>query len=101
VGHCGAEISNWFTSNKCNSLSPEGFETALFQNGFLAFRSPAKIDLGLKLKSSVMSVSLQARPGDLKTAASNTSLLTIGMQTPVASTETRGGKYTWLWGMPF
>jgi hypothetical protein len=23
------------------------------------------------------------------------------MQTPVASTETRGGRFTWLWGMPF
>jgi hypothetical protein len=34
MGHCGAEILNWFTSNKCNSYSPEGFETALFQMGF-------------------------------------------------------------------
>jgi hypothetical protein len=23
------------------------------------------------------------------------------MQTPVASTETRGDRSTWLWGMPF
>jgi hypothetical protein len=43
---------------------PEGFETALFQNGCLAFRSPAKIDLRLKVKCSVMSVSFQARPRD-------------------------------------
>jgi hypothetical protein len=101
VGHCGAEISNSCTSNKLSSFSPEGFETALFQNGFLACRSPAKIDLCLKLKSSVMSESFQAQPGDLQTAASMTSLLPIGMQTPVASTEIRGGRSTWLWGMPF
>jgi hypothetical protein len=65
VGYCGAEISNSLKSNKAISFSPEKFETALFQNGCLAFRSPAKIDLRLKLKSSVISISLQARPGDL------------------------------------
>jgi hypothetical protein len=32
---------------------------------------------------------------------SKTSMLPIGMQTPVASTETRGGRSTWLWEMPF
>jgi hypothetical protein len=57
-------ISNSCTSNKLSSFSPEGVETAQFQNWFLAFRSPAKIDLRLKL--SVMSVSFQARPGDLQ-----------------------------------
>jgi hypothetical protein len=87
VGDCGAEISKSFTSNNCNSFSPEGFETALFQNGCLAFRSPASIDLRLKPKSSMMSASLQARPGDLYTAASKTSLFPIGMQTPMASTK--------------
>jgi hypothetical protein len=35
------------------------------------------------------------------TTASSTSLLPIGMQTPVASMETSGGRSTWLWGMPF
>jgi hypothetical protein len=40
----------------------------------------------------MMSVSLQARPVDLYTAASNTSLLPIDMKTPVPSTETRGGR---------
>jgi hypothetical protein len=25
----------------------------------------------------------------------------MGMQTPVASTETRGGRSTWIWGIPF
>jgi hypothetical protein len=65
VGHCGAEISKSLKSNKAISFSPEWFETAQFQNGCSAFRSPAKIDLRLKLKSSVTSVSLQARLGDL------------------------------------
>jgi hypothetical protein len=65
VGHCGAEISNLLNSSKAISFSPEGFESALFQNGCLAFKSLAKIDLRLKLKSSVISASLQARPGDL------------------------------------
>jgi hypothetical protein len=92
VEHCGAEISNWFTSNKCNSSSPERFETALFRNGCLAFRSPPKLDLRLRLKSSMMSTSLQALPGDLYTATSSTSLLPIGMQTPAASTETGEGR---------
>jgi hypothetical protein len=41
------------------------FETALLQNGVLGFRSPAKVDLRLKFKSSVISASFQARPGDL------------------------------------
>jgi hypothetical protein len=60
-GHCGAEISNSFKSNKAMIFSPEAFEIALFQNGCLAFRSPASIDLRLNLKSSVMSASPQAR----------------------------------------
>jgi hypothetical protein len=99
VGHCGTEISNSCKSNKLNSFSPEGFVTALFQNGCLAFRSPASIDLRLRLKSSVISASLQQLPGDFYTAASKTSLFPIGMQTPVASTETRYVRSTW--GMPF
>jgi hypothetical protein len=35
-------------------------------------------------------ISLQARPGVLQTTASNTSLLPVGMQTLVASTECVG-----------
>jgi hypothetical protein len=45
--------------------------------------------------------SFQAWPGDLQNAASNTSLLPIGMQTPTTSIETRGGRSTWLLGMSF
>jgi hypothetical protein len=87
--------------SKFSSFDPEALETTLFQNGCLAFSSPAKIDLCLRLKSSVKSVSFQAWPGNLQTAESSTSLLPIGMQTPVACIETSGGRYTWLWGMPF
>jgi hypothetical protein len=57
--------------------------------------------LCLRLKNSAMSASLQVRPGDLYTAASKISVLPIGMQTAVASTEIRGGRSTGLWGMPF
>jgi hypothetical protein len=95
VGHCSAEISNSLKSNKANGSWPEEFETALFQNGCLEFRSLAKVDLRLKLKGSVISASLQSRPD-----ASSTSLLPIGMQTPVVSTETRGRSCTWLWRTP-
>ena len=45
LGNCGIEISNSFPSNSSSSFSPEGFEIALLQNGFLAFRSRAKMDL--------------------------------------------------------
>jgi hypothetical protein len=38
----------------------------------------------------MMSASLQVCPGDLQTAASRISLIPIGMQTLVVSTETRG-----------
>jgi hypothetical protein len=48
-----------------------------------------------------MSASLQVCPVDLYTPASRISLLPIGMQTPVASTEMRGGRSTLLWGMLF
>jgi hypothetical protein len=41
--------------------------------------------LYLELKSSLMSASFQAWPGDLQTAASSTALLAVGMQTPLAS----------------
>jgi hypothetical protein len=47
-----------------------------------------------------MSVSLQAWPDGLKTAASSTSLLPIGMQTPVTSIETKGARSTLLRGIP-
>jgi hypothetical protein len=87
---------NSFICSKFSSFAPEGLETTLFQNGCLAFRSPASSDLCLKLKSSVMSVSFQVWPSDLQTAASSTSLLPIGMQTPVASIDTSGGRSTWL-----
>jgi hypothetical protein len=60
-----AEISNLLKSNKVMSFSPDGFETALFQNGCPMLRSLVKIDLPLKLKISVMSASIQARLGDL------------------------------------
>jgi hypothetical protein len=48
-----------------------------------------------------MSLSFQAWPGDLQTAANSNSLLSIGMQNPVAFIETNVGRFTWLWGMPF
>jgi hypothetical protein len=47
-----------------------------------------------------MSLTFHAWLGDLQTVASSTSL-PIGMQTPVDSNETSGGRSTWLWGMPF
>jgi hypothetical protein len=56
---------NSFTSNKYKCFLPEGFETALFQNGCLVFRSSARMDLCIKLMSSMMSASVQAQPGDL------------------------------------
>jgi hypothetical protein len=62
MGHCGAEISNSFKSNKSTSFSPDGFETVLLLIECLAFRSPARIDFRLKRKNSVMSASFQARP---------------------------------------
>jgi hypothetical protein len=65
VGHCGAEISNSFICSKLSSFITEGLETILFQNGCLAFGSPAKMNLLLKLKSSMMSASLQALARDL------------------------------------
>jgi hypothetical protein len=49
----------------------------------------------------LLSASFQVRSGDLYTAASRTSILQIGMYTPGASTETRGGRSSWLWGMSF
>jgi hypothetical protein len=48
VGHCGAEILNLFICNKFSSVAQEGLETTLFQNGCLAFRSPASSDLCLR-----------------------------------------------------
>jgi hypothetical protein len=45
IGHCGVKISNLFTSNKFKSFSPEVPETAVLQNGHLAFRSLARMDL--------------------------------------------------------
>jgi hypothetical protein len=53
-GTFDAEISNSFIRNKCSSFAPEGLETTLFQNGCLAFRSPASSDLCLKLKSPMV-----------------------------------------------
>jgi hypothetical protein len=78
----------------------EGFESALFHTACLVFRSPTKMHLFLKLKSSAMSSSLQVCPGDLYAVESRVSL-PIGMQTPVVSTQIRGGRSTWLWRMPF
>jgi hypothetical protein len=75
----------------------EVLETMLYQNGCLVFISPASSNLCLKRMRS----SFHAWPGDLQTHASSTSLLPVGMQTPVASVETSGGKSTWLWGMSF
>jgi hypothetical protein len=65
VGYCGAEIAKSFICSKLSSFTPKGLETILFQNGCLAFRSPAKMDLLLKFKSSIMSSSVQALLGDL------------------------------------
>jgi hypothetical protein len=61
---CGAGISNSLISNN-NSFLPEGFETAPFQNGCLAFSSPALADLCLKLKSSVTSTSVLLKLSDV------------------------------------
>jgi hypothetical protein len=44
VGLRDAEISNSFLWSKFSSFAPEGLETALFQNGCLAFISPASTD---------------------------------------------------------
>jgi hypothetical protein len=93
VGHYDAEISNSFVSNKAMSFK--------LQAGCIAFRLLTKIGLRLKFKSSVMSASLQARLRDLYTTARRISLLPIGIQTPVSSSKTRGGRSTRLWGMPF
>jgi hypothetical protein len=68
--------------------------TTLFQNGGFAFRSSASSDIYLKLRSSVMSASFQAWPGELQTAVMSTSLFPIVIQTPLASTETWGGRST-------
>jgi hypothetical protein len=87
-------LSNSFIRSKFSSFRPEGLETTLFQNGCLLFRSPTSSDLCLKLKGSLMFESFQAWPGDLQTAVSSTSVLPIGMQTPVASIETSGGRST-------
>jgi hypothetical protein len=100
VGHCGAEISDSFICRKFSSFTHEVLETTLFQNGCLAFGSPARRDLCLKLKSSVVFVSFQAWSGDLQTAASSTSLLPLDMQTPMVSIKTSGDRSAWLWGMP-
>jgi hypothetical protein len=51
-----------FVSNNCSNFSPEGFETALFQDGCLALRSPAKMHLCLRFKSLAMSTSLDHLP---------------------------------------
>jgi hypothetical protein len=56
---------------------PKGFEIAVFQNWYLAFRKPAKMDLCLTFKNSVMAASLQERALPLPTV----------MQTAVPSTE--------------
>ena len=63
VGLFGADIWNSLISNKSSNFSPEGFEIALFQNGFLAFRSPANTVLFLIAKSFMMSASLHVRLG--------------------------------------
>jgi hypothetical protein len=81
VGHCGGEISNSFIANKSKSFSPERFETAPFQNGCLALRSLAEMNLRPMIKSSVMSVLPQARHGDLETAATSISQLPVGSKT--------------------
>jgi hypothetical protein len=100
VEHCGAEISTHLYA--VNSVvSNLAVWKTLFQNGCSAFRTPAKIEICLKLQSSVMSVLFQAWPGDLESAASNALFLSISMQTPVASIETSGGRSTCLWRMPF
>jgi hypothetical protein len=54
VEHCGSETSNSFICSKFSGFVPEALETMLFQNGYLALRSPASSDLCLKLKISVM-----------------------------------------------
>jgi hypothetical protein len=61
VGCCGAEISKLELKNKSRIFKPEEFENLLFQTGFFAFRSSAKMDFVLSYKSSEMSVSLHAQ----------------------------------------
>jgi hypothetical protein len=48
-----------------------------------------------------MSASFQVWAGDLKIASSSTSLLPIGLHTPVSSFKNSRGNSTWLCGMPF
>jgi hypothetical protein len=55
VGLCGVEISNSLKKNETINFSPERFATEILQNGYLAYRSAAKINLRQNRKSSVIS----------------------------------------------
>jgi hypothetical protein len=57
-------ISKSYKLKYFRNFSLEWFETLLFQNWCLVFRSFIKMHLFLRLKSSIMSASIQARPGD-------------------------------------
>jgi hypothetical protein len=48
-----------------------------------------------------MSVSLSSLRGDMWRAARNFSVFPIGMQSPISSTERRGGRSAHAWGLPF
>jgi hypothetical protein len=65
-----AEYSEWDTEvlrlgSRCYPADTERFETRMFHEVFLAFRSPANKDLLLTFNSSMTSASLQSRPGGL------------------------------------
>jgi hypothetical protein len=91
VWHSAAETSD---SSICSKVtSSEVLEATLLPNGCLAFRAPTNSDLYLKLKSSMMSASFQAWPGDLQTITSSTSQLPSvrparrDLQTPTVKEE--------------
>jgi hypothetical protein len=98
VGHCSAEISNSFISNKFSSFAPEELEATLFHNDRLAFKSFACMSKAEELSDICI---IQGMAWDLQTDASSTSLLPVCMHTPVASIEKNGGMSTWLGGMFF
>jgi hypothetical protein len=56
---------NVMASAKQQTYQLRGIQTALFQKGFLAFRSPARTALFLADKSFMISASFHVRLGDL------------------------------------
>ena len=68
-------------SKQFQIFPPDGFQRTLFPNLFLTLKKPTAMDLRTTPKSSMISASFEARHRYLQTAATKTSVLTIGMQT--------------------